>query len=153
MLAARLSSLLLVVAMALAALGAFSATPGDESEVRGFVAAFAESFQTAQGPEELTRFYARDGSHIGSKGERITGPAAIARYFEPLVPRQVSLEIHHLSFISERVALVDGLFRVASPGSRESGSGSGSVTTERFALVTRQTSQGLRIVASRMAPE
>ena len=145
MLPARLSSLLLVVAMGLAALGAFSATTGDESEVRDFVTAFAGSFQTARGPEEVAAFYSLDGSHIGSNGERISGPAAIARYFEPLVSRRVILEIDHLSFISDRVALVDGLFRVASPGSETPG------TVERFALVTRKTSEGMRIVASRMA--
>lgn len=142
---ARLSSVLLVVAIGLAALGAFSAAPGDEAKVRAFLTAFGESFETARSPEEIAAFYSRDGSHIGLEGKRVSGSAALALHFRPLLSRRVSLEIAHLSFISDRVALVDGLVRMSSAGA-------GSATTvERFALVTRETSEGFRIVCSRMS--
>lgn len=138
----------LVVAVGLAALGAISAAPGNEAELRACLEALAERCARAEGPEDIVRYYAEDATHINVRGEWVPTAEMLAGDLKSLVGGAARFEIEKVSFIAERVALVDGTLAVRGtpPGGEE--------LDERFAFVMKKTQDGWKIAASRlMFPE
>lgn len=144
-----LSRFFIAVAIGLAALAAFSASTGDEGEVRRYVFEFAERWTDSEHPEEIAAFYTEDATHINPQGEWVRTRQDLVAYFEPLVSGRsdgfsADFDVESVRFMSERVALVDGSIRIRGM------TGASTELFERFTFVMRKSDGRWAIAASRV---
>jgi len=144
-----LRDLFFFVALGLAALGALSASPGDEEEVRAYLREFADRWTHAARAEELEGYYASDATHIDARGRWVPRREALSVALAPLAARaSARIDVARVSFLADRVALVDGTLAVTDAVGRR------GERLQRFSFVVKKTGGGWTIAASRvMAPE
>lgn len=147
-----LRHLFFVVALGLAALGALSASPGDEDEVRAYLGEFADRWTHAARAEELEGYYAADATHIDARGRWVPRREALSIALAPPAARgagaSARIDVARVSFLAARVALVDGTLAVTDAAGRK------GERLQRFSFVVKKTGGGWTIAASRvMAPD